>query len=48
MPLKQALGACAASRAAVLRVGRLNETESQIFMIFVCPLFPKAIVFDFY
>ena len=27
---------------------RLNQTESPIFVIFICSLFPKAILFDFY
>ena len=38
----------AASQTTMLHMKRLNKTESPIFEIFVCSLFPNAILFYFY
>ena len=38
IPLKPALGAYAASQTTVLHMKRLNQTESPIFVIFLCVL----------
>ena len=37
-----------ASQTTVSHMKRLNQTESTIFVIFMCSLFPKAILFDIY
>ena len=38
----------AASQTTVSHMKRINQAESPIFVIFVCSLFPKAILFDCY